>query len=189
MTRTSSSARSRSPEATTARAFNTLVARHPVWAAVILVVVAVGAWFFLRESGPDAQARGASASASVSASTQSERPASATSSGLTAGPTSAGIDPASGLPYIAESDLPQPARQILAAIHAGGPFEFEQDGSVFGNYEGLLPDEGHGYYHEYTVQMPGDSDRGAHRLVTGGDGEIYWTDDHYASFTVVQEDA
>lgn len=172
-----SSAHSRSAEATATRAFNKLFAKHPVWAAVILVVVAAGAWFFLREGTTDTPAQGAAPTISASAAAEGD------------GPVDSGTDPVSGLLYIAESDLPETAQEILTLIHQGGPFEFDQDGAVFGNYEGLLPDESGGYYHEYTVQMPGDSTRGAHRFVTGDDGEVYWTDDHYASFMAVKENA
>ncbi len=57
---------------------------------------------------------------------------------------------------------------------------------MFGNRERLLPDEDSGYYREYTVPTPNSDDRGARRIVTGGDAddptEYYWTDDHYRSF-------
>ena len=39
-----------------------------------------------------------------------------------------------------------------------------------------------GYCHEYTVITPGASDRGARRIIAGADGELYYTDHHYASF-------
>jgi len=73
-------------------------------------------------------------------------------------------------------------QQTLALIDAGGPFPYRQDGTVFSNREHLLPAEPHGYYHEYTVPTPDSSDRGARRIVTGGQGEAYYTDDHYRSF-------
>ncbi len=73
-------------------------------------------------------------------------------------------------------------QQTLALIDAGGPFPYRQDGTVFSNREGLLPGEPHGYYHEYTVPTPDSPDRGARRLVTGAQGEAYYTGDHYSSF-------
>lgn len=94
----------------------------------------------------------------------------------------AGLDPDSGLPFVARGDLPAEAAVTLAAIDAGGPFPYRQDGSVFENREGLLPDAASGYYHEYTVATPGSTDRGARRIVVGNQGEAYWTDDHYESF-------
>lgn len=65
-----------------------------------------------------------------------------------------------------------------------GPFEHRQDGSTFQNRERRLPAQARGYYREYTVETPGSGDRGARRIVTGGDPptEYYYTDDHYRSF-------
>jgi ribonuclease T1 len=73
----------------------------------------------------------------------------------------------------------------LAAIDSGGPLPYEEDGGVFQNREGLLPEQPLGYYREYTVETPGSPDRGARRLVIGDGGETYYTDDHYASFTEI----
>jgi len=92
------------------------------------------------------------------------------------------IDPASGLPAIRRAALPPEALTALALIAAGGPFPYAADGATFRNLEGILPKHASGYYHEYTVVTPGSADRGARRIVTGGAGEQYWTDDHYASF-------
>jgi ribonuclease T1 len=98
-------------------------------------------------------------------------------------------DPESGLPYVAEADLPAEARTVLTAIDHGGPFDYPgKDGSTFGNYEGLLPPKGRDYYAEYTVPTPGERDRGARRIIAGDHGELYWTADHYASFAVVLRD-
>ncbi|HEX5962067.1 MAG TPA: ribonuclease domain-containing protein [Rhodanobacteraceae bacterium] len=80
--------------------------------------------------------------------------------------------------------LPPEAARTLALIANGGPFPYRQDGGVFGNYEHLLPAEPRGYYHEYTVATPGARNRGARRIITGGDPPVvyYYTDDHYRSF-------
>ncbi|MCX4809651.1 ribonuclease N [Streptomyces sp. NBC_01239] len=83
------------------------------------------------------------------------------------------------------SRLPAEARRTVALIDQGGPFPYAKDGVVFGNYEKLLPRQKRGFYHEYTVSTPGSRDRGARRIVTGQDGEIYYTDDHYKSFRTV----
>lgn len=91
----------------------------------------------------------------------------------------------SNLPAIAYADLPPQAQATIALIEAGGPFPYAKDGSTFQNREGILPDEAHGYYREYTVTTPGESDRGARRLVGGEVNELYYTDDHYASFSEV----
>ena len=80
--------------------------------------------------------------------------------------------------------LPPEAHHTLALIASGGPFLHRQDGVVFGNYEHLLPAKPRGYYHEYTVETPGAHDRGARRIITGGNppSVYYYTDDHYRSF-------
>lgn len=86
---------------------------------------------------------------------------------------------------VAQARLPAQAQDTLQLIDAGGPFPYAKDGAVFGNFEGLLPSRARGYYHEYTVPTPGESDRGARRIITGQGGEFYYTDDHYASFRAV----
>lgn len=87
---------------------------------------------------------------------------------------------------ICYSDLPSEAYDTLYLIDVGGPFPYPQDGSVFENREGLLPDQPLGYYHEYTVETPGSDDRGARRIVTGESyQEDYYTADHYASFDLI----
>ncbi len=80
--------------------------------------------------------------------------------------------------------LTDEARQTIALIQRGGPYPHRQDGSVFGNREGRLPQRPRGYYHEYTVDTPGLSHRGTRRIVTGGEPvEIwYYSDDHYETF-------
>ena len=95
------------------------------------------------------------------------------------------------IPSCALSSLPSQASDTLDLIHSGGPFPYDQDGTVFSNREGILPSESSGYYHEYTVKTPGSPDRGARRLIGGGamtsPEHVYYTDDHYASFCEVDE--
>ena len=84
--------------------------------------------------------------------------------------------------------LPPEALATLQAIANGGPFPYDRDGTVFQNREGLLPPQPRGYYREYTVATPGSSDRGARRIVAGGDPPevFYYTDDHYRSFRRIE---
>lgn len=96
--------------------------------------------------------------------------------------------PVSGLPWIAESDLPPQAWETLRLIEAGGPYPYRQDDSTFFNREGILPSQRRGYYREYTVQTPRSRDRGARRIVAGADGDLYYTDDHYDSFAQIAQD-
>jgi ribonuclease T1 len=80
------------------------------------------------------------------------------------------------------AEVPAEALDTLALIADDGPYPYPQDGSTFQNREGILPDRHTGFYREYTVETPGVSHRGARRLVTGDDLEVYYTDDHYDSF-------
>jgi len=92
-----------------------------------------------------------------------------------------------GLPLITVAQLPAEARDTLQAIKRGGPFAFERDAAVFGNYERILPNQPRGYYREYTVKTPGARNRGARRIVCGPPVECYYTADHYKSFKRIQE--
>ncbi|EHN79564.1 ribonuclease domain-containing protein [Streptomyces coelicoflavus] len=105
--------------------------------------------------------------------------------GGTVSATTAGAAPAA-VGDICYGDLPSQAHDTLDLIEQGGPFPFEQDGTVFQNREGILPGQSSGYYHEYTVITPGSDTRGARRIVTGEQNqEDYYTADHYASFDLV----
>lgn len=87
---------------------------------------------------------------------------------------------------ICYGSLPSQAHDTLDLIAQGGPYPYSQDGVVFQNREGVLPSQSSGYYHEYTVKTPGDSTRGARRVVTGQRSqEDYYTSDHYATFNLI----
>ncbi|MBR7799986.1 ribonuclease domain-containing protein [Undibacterium fentianense] len=93
--------------------------------------------------------------------------------------------------FVRVQELPREAQQTLRMIRQGGPFPYEKDGSVFGNYERQLPKRPRGYYREYTVKTPYARNRGARRIVAGGAypnfAEFFYTDDHYASFRKIRE--
>ena len=93
------------------------------------------------------------------------------------------VEPTAEIPA---AELPREARDTLARIASGGPYRYDRDGVVFGNFERLLPPQPRGYYHEFTVPTPGASTRGARRIVCGGNvrslTECYYSDDHYRSF-------
>lgn len=104
--------------------------------------------------------------------------------GLVAGCTPASSD--AGLP--SHAGLPPEAIETLALIQRGGPFPYRKDGTTFHNRERLLPLKPRGYYREYTVPTPGARDRGARRIVSGGDPPevFYYTADHYRSFRQIE---
>ena len=89
---------------------------------------------------------------------------------------------------VALATLPLQAQATYRLVLSGGPFPYPKDGVVFGNRERQLPRKARGFYREYTVKTPGSRDRGARRVVCGGEPPsrpevCYYTDDHYASFS------
>ena len=92
---------------------------------------------------------------------------------------------------VALSELPREGRSTYTLILRGGPFAHDKDGTVFGNRERILPRQSRGYYREYTVRTPGSRDRGARRIVCGGEPQqpdaCYYTSDHYSSFRKIIE--
>jgi ribonuclease T1 len=98
----------------------------------------------------------------------------------------------SSLPTVALAALPAQAQETHRLVRQGGPFPYTKDGTVCGNRERLLPRKARGYYREYTVPTPGSRDRGARRLVCGGERPVepeacYYTADHYASFRLIAQ--
>ncbi|MDR6986288.1 ribonuclease T1 [Paenarthrobacter nitroguajacolicus] len=118
---------------------------------------------------------------SLTTQTTTPEPGSVTSSAASV------VENPSTLPTINASQLPKEARQTLALIAKGGPYPYDRDGVNFSNFEGLLPKKSGGFYKEYTVPTPGESDRGARRIIVGKDSAKYYTADHYASFKFIVE--
>jgi ribonuclease T1 len=89
--------------------------------------------------------------------------------------------------------LPHEVRDTVREIHSNGPFAFpHNDGVVFSNFEGRLPGQGRGYYHEYTVVTPGAHTRSTRRIITGGSPlanppQYFYTSDHYDSFCLITD--
>jgi hypothetical protein len=61
-------------------------------------------------------------------------------------------------------------------------------GDRFYNYEGLLPYAPDRYWTECDIDTLGAQSRGARRIVFSNDGLVYYTGDHYASFTLLYGD-
>lgn len=150
---------------------------------IALVLVVGGIFLFNKLTGHDDGAAAASNSTKSSAKAST----SAKSSTKPTAASSAAANNPSKLPAVKASALPQEAQQTLALIAKGGPYPYDRDGINFGNFEGVLPKKSSGYYKEYTVKTLGSSDRGARRVIVSDGGEKYYTDDHYASFSFIQE--
>lgn len=109
-----------------------------------------------------------------------------------AGPAVQARKPIDDVAAMAVAELPPEGQQTHRLIHAGGPFPYGKDGTVFGNRERLLPRRERGYYREYTVPTPGARTRGARRIVCGGrqparPDACYYSHDHYASFRLIAQ--
>ena len=94
---------------------------------------------------------------------------------------------APGIAWVDVAEIPPEARETLALIKAGGPFPYDKDGTRFGNRERVLPQRAADHYTEYTVKTPGARNRGARRIVTGSDGDKWYTEDHYETFRRIRE--
>lgn len=60
-------------------------------------------------------------------------------------------------------------------------------GDYFGNYEQTLPTEKGRKYYECDIDTMHANSRGAKRIVYSNDGFIYYTEDHYATFTLLKQ--
>jgi ribonuclease T1 len=83
--------------------------------------------------------------------------------------------------------FPAEVKKTHKLIFLGGPFPYKKDGAVFANREQLLPRKAHGFYREYTVPTSMARDRGAKRIVCGGNlptkpESCFYTGDHYTTF-------
>lgn len=61
-------------------------------------------------------------------------------------------------------------------------------GDYFGNYEETLPVVSGRTYHECDIDTLGAKSRGAKRIIYSDDGQIYYTEDHYKTFTLLYGD-
>ncbi len=156
--------------------------RRNGWIFVVLVLLGLWAWHEHRVAPADADAT-ASASVTGGDSAGIERPGREPRNDVAAASRASDGD-GDGDAGRWPAFLPPEARDTLALIEAGGPFPYRQDGATFQNRERRLPEREAGYYREYTVETPGSPDRGARRIIAGGDppSEFFYTDDHYDSF-------
>lgn len=147
--------------------------RRRLWLVAAVIVAGLWSWTQYRQA------------ATLPTAPTTQTPA--RSSGETQRPGENSASP-SGSPAVTQGGypdfLPPQAHTVLDAVARGGPYAYRQDDGVFQNRERRLPTQSRGYYREYTVPTPGSRDRGARRIVIGGDPpvEYYYTDDHYGTF-------
>lgn len=142
----------------------------------LLMVLGVAAGVYLVATSGDSGVRAVPTEIQVLGSTTTVRVSGTTTVAKGAG----------GLTLVRVAQLPKEAQETLARIDKGGPFPYARDGIVFQNREQLLPKRASAYYREYTVVTPGESDRGARRVIVGVGGERYYTADHYGSFVRIE---
>ncbi len=174
------------------------------WAALLLAVVSVLLLFTgcFQMQGPDEPYSDPYAQSTAAAPTQTKAPTQeAPADTRTTSPPAKTLDKDGS--YTSKEDvalyihlygrLPQnfiTKKQAQALGWSGGSLEpfapgKSIGGSRFGNYEGLLPDAPGRYYTECDIDTRGKSKRGAKRIVFSNDGLVYYTADHYASFTLL----
>ncbi|SED32889.1 ribonuclease T1 [Nocardioides exalbidus] len=160
------------------------------WLVLLVSAVLLVIWFLTPAGQDDPGTTSTGSGTSSDTSTDVPRDTSSTAPGSAEETTTfpetgpAGSeDPDSGLPIVRVDDLPAQVAETIALIAKGGPYPEGRDGITFENREGLLPDRPRGYYSEYTVATPGSDGRGARRVVAGDGGELYYTGDHYGSFS------
>ena len=89
-------------------------------------------------------------------------------------------------PNAAQSIQNDPEVQNTQQRIADNQPKYRQDGQVFENRQNRLPQQARGYYTEWTVDTPGAQNRAKRRIVAGAQGEQYYTDDHYLTFTQIR---
>jgi filamentous hemagglutinin len=76
----------------------------------------------------------------------------------------------------------------LNRIESGGSFPHRNDGTIFQNRSGDLPQKPAGYYTEYVHPTNGITGPGPQRIVVGKSGEMFYTPDHYKTFIPIKNE-
>lgn len=105
-------------------------------------------------------------------------------------------------PIISDQRRVNAILDLISKIAKCEQLPYKEDGQIFKNKEGIPPKE-NGYYREYTLILPKDSqqqfyigetqytalpslsERGPERIVIGGGTYVYYTPTHYASFILL----
>lgn len=150
---------------------------------ILLIFAVVSAWQGMSPDTPDARVEPTPSTAPRATEAEAEPEAAATPQSET--PADDLVVPGMSI-YDQDGDLVYQGDINLAPtfdrIDRGESDPHDNDGAVFQNREGLLPEKERGYYREYVVRTPGLDSVGPQRLVLGAEGEAYYTPDHYASF-------
>ncbi|MCA9781660.1 MAG: hypothetical protein KC800_33310 [Candidatus Eremiobacteraeota bacterium] len=93
--------------------------------------------------------------------------------------------PPPGMTTLEENRLPPEAQQTIDIINSGNTYSRRRNNIVFHNREGALPEQEDGYYREWTVRERGQTGRKKKRFVIGSHNELFYTTNHYKSFTWV----
>jgi guanyl-specific ribonuclease Sa len=107
-------------------------------------------------------------------------------------------------PIISDNRRVESILNLIGKISQCIQLPYKEDGQIFTNKEGILPEKPQGYYREYTLILPKDaaqqfyvgntlytalpsySERGSERIVIGGGATIYYTPTHYKNFIELQ---
>ena len=93
--------------------------------------------------------------------------------------------PPPGMNTLEENRLPPEAQKTIEIINAGHTYSRRRNNIVFHNREGNLPQQEDGYYREWTIRERGQTGRKKKRFVIGSNNELFYTTNHYKSFTWV----
>jgi ribonuclease T1 len=74
----------------------------------------------------------------------------------------------------------------LERIERGEANRHRNDGTSFQNREDRLPRKPAGYYKEYVHPTPHQNGPGPQRIIMGKEGEVWYTPDHYKTFTQIR---
>jgi len=83
--------------------------------------------------------------------------------------------------YVGDIDVNVTLDRIRSGKHVSEP----HDGAVFNNRERRLPVKDRAWYREFVHAPKGFPFPGPQRVILGKSGEVYYTGDHYKSFTKV----
>jgi filamentous hemagglutinin len=164
--------------------------------AALLAVVAYGAWSDRQAPADQPAAARPTATAARPTSAPVTPPAARPDTTATAPARDVSTPPQSGVVMHGQRIFDEQGRlvyegdvdlaPVFARLAAGGRDSHRNDGTVFGNREGRLPRQPRGYYTEWVVRTQGLRGAGPQRLITGQQGEAYYTPDHYETFVPVR---